>query len=98
MPAPHNNEVNFTARRTQVTISFLEIYNEGVNDLLNSTKRNLEVRENKNGDVIVDGLTHKIVTCEEEFINCLREGEQIKMLAETKQNTHSSRSHTVFRI
>jgi len=43
--------------------------------LLNTTKRNLEVRENKIGDVIVDGLTHKIVTCEEEFLSCLREGE-----------------------
>lgn len=79
MPAPHNNEVNFTDRRTQVTISFLEIYNESVNDLLNSTKRNLEVRENKDGDVIVEGLTNKIVTCEEEFLNCMREGESIRM-------------------
>jgi len=75
MPAPHNNEVNFTDRRTEVTISFLEIYNESVNDLLNSAKRNLEVRENKNGDVIVEGLTLKTVTCEEEFMSCLREGE-----------------------
>lgn len=59
MPTPHNNEVNFTDRRTTVSVSYLEIYNENVNDLLNSTKRNLEVRENKNGDVLVDGLTNR---------------------------------------
>ncbi len=59
MPAPHNNEVNFTDRSATVSISYLEIYNENVNDLLNSSKRNLEVRENKNGDVFVDGLTNK---------------------------------------
>jgi centromeric protein E len=98
MPAPHNNEVNFTERRTQVTISFLEIYNESVNDLLNCTKRNLEVRENRNGDVIVDGLTNKVVTCEEEFLTCMHEGDAIRMSAETRANIHSSRSHTVFRI
>ncbi len=40
-------------------ISYLEIYNENVNDLLNSNKCNLEVRENKNGDVLVEGLTYK---------------------------------------
>jgi centromeric protein E len=98
MPAPHNHEVNFTDRRTQVTISFLEIYNESVNDLLNCAKRNLEVRENRNGDVIVDGLTNKVVTCEEEFLTCMREGDAIRMSAETRANIHSSRSHTVFRI
>jgi hypothetical protein len=59
MSTPHNNEVNFTDRRTTVSVSYLEIYNENVNDLLNSSKRNLEVRENKNGDVLVDGLTNR---------------------------------------
>ena len=57
MPAPHNHEVSFTDRTTSVMISYLEIYNENVNDLLNSNKRNLEVRDNKNGDVTVEGLT-----------------------------------------
>ncbi len=98
MPAPHNNEVNFTERRTHVTISYLEIYNENVNDLLDGSKRNLEVRENKSGDVIVEGLTHKIVTCQEEFMECLRDGELVRIFAETKANVNSSRSHTVFRI
>jgi len=35
MPAPHNNEAGFTDRVITVTISYLEIYNENVNDLLN---------------------------------------------------------------
>jgi len=35
-------------------ISYLEIYNENVNDLLDARKKNLEVRENKGGEVIVD--------------------------------------------
>jgi centromeric protein E len=98
MPAPHNNEVNFTDRSTRVTISYLEIYNENVNDLLDGSKRNLEVRENKSGDVLVEGLTLKTVTCQEEFMECLREGESVRMFAETRANTNSSRSHAIFRI
>ncbi len=98
VPAPHYNEGNFTERRTQVTISFLEIYNESVNDLLDRTKKNLEVREDRNGDVFVDGLTKKVVTCEEEFLSCMHEGDAIRRSAETNANIHSSRSHTIFRI
>lgn len=37
---------NFTQRKAHITISYLEIYNENVNDLLDATKRNLDVREN----------------------------------------------------
>lgn len=59
MPGQGNKKVNFTDTSATVSVSYLEIYNENVNDLLNSSKHNLEVRENKNGDVLVDGLTHK---------------------------------------
>jgi hypothetical protein len=62
MPAPHNFEADFTDRKYYVTISYLEIYNENVNDLLDGTKRNLEVRENKNGEVLVENLTMKKVS------------------------------------
>jgi hypothetical protein len=44
-----------------VNVSYLEIYNEIVNDLLDSTKRNLEVRESKFGGVFVENLTEKHV-------------------------------------
>ena len=36
--------------------SYLEIYNESVNDLLDERKKNLEVRDYR-GDVYVDQLT-----------------------------------------
>ena len=39
-------------------VSYLEIYNECVNDLLDSTRRNLELRENKEG-VVVENLSQK---------------------------------------
>ena len=51
-----------------ISISFLEIYNENVNDLLDPTRKNLEVREKKSGEVVVDNLTHKKVQNHTEFM------------------------------
>jgi hypothetical protein len=39
----------------------MEIYNELVNDLLDSNKKNLEVRENSSGEVYVHDLTIRSV-------------------------------------
>ena len=75
----------------------MEIYNESVNDLLDCHKKNLEIRESKDG-VIVDQLTLKKADCAQGLIEILNYGEQLRSMAETKQNSISSRSHTVFRI
>ena len=39
-----------------------------------------------------------MIDCEEEFFECLQEGESLRKFASTDANSHSSRSHTVFRI
>ena len=84
-------------RKITLGVSYLEIYNESVNDLLDSNKTNLELREHK-GEVFVDQLTTRQVVCSQDIIDVLHEGDQIRKFAETKQNAKSSRSHTVFRI
>ena len=43
-------------RKITLGVSYMEIYNESVNDLLDSNKTNLELREHK-GEVFVDQLT-----------------------------------------
>ena len=40
-----------------VKVSYLEIYNECVNDLLDPLRKNLSVRENQQGRAIVDNLS-----------------------------------------
>ena len=60
-----NSHSNFTQRKAEISLSYLEIYNENVNDLLNPSKKNLEVRENKNGEVVVDQLTQIVVSNKE---------------------------------
>ena len=52
-------------------VSFIEIYNETVVDLLADPKTRpsggLKIRENETGDVYVDNLEEKSVTCEDDI-------------------------------
>ena len=48
-----NEDASSIDRKITLTVSYMEIYNENVNDLLDSSKKNLDVRENK-GEVFVD--------------------------------------------
>jgi hypothetical protein len=51
-----------------VHVSYLEIYDEEVNDLLDQNRRNLEVKEITDGEVSVGNLSLRHVTCEEDLI------------------------------
>jgi len=57
----------------------------------------LEVRDNR-GEVFVEGLTCKRVQSTEEVTKLIELGEEVRIIAETKVNSKSTRSHTVFRI
>ena len=80
-----------------ISIQFLEIYNESVNDLLDPTKKNLEVREDKK-QIVIEGLTKIVVKSPEEIEERLQAGILNRKISQTKANAQSSRSHTVFRI
>ena len=79
-------------------MSYLEIYNECVNDLLDPLRKNLSVRENQQGKAIVDGLSEYEVSSLEETMYYLMKGDEQRKIAETRLNEKSSRSHTVFKI
>jgi hypothetical protein len=65
----------------------MEIYNEAVNDLLDGTKRNLDVRENsKTEEIIVENLTSQQVNNQQQLFECLEHGAQVRMTAATKMN------------
>ena len=76
----------------------MEIYNEMINDLLDSKKKNLEVRESVQKGIFVDNLTEISVDSYERVNNLIKQGDSVKMIAETKLNELSSRSHTIFRV
>ena len=83
---------------SKITVSFIEIYNESINDLLNVSNINLELREMPNKEVIVNNLTEIKVNNHEEALNLLLKGNNSRIVASTKLNEKSSRSHCIFRL
>ena len=87
-----------------IQVSYLEIYNEIMFDLLPEDgkflgeRANIEFQEDNKGNVIVKGLTKHKVTNEEECFNLLFEGESNRTISEHKLNQGSSRSHCLFMI
>ncbi|TNV84878.1 hypothetical protein FGO68_gene10895 [Halteria grandinella] len=81
-----------------VKVSYIEIYNECVNDLLDPTRKNLSVRENQQGRPIVEGLSEFEIHSPEEAMQYLLKGDEQRKIAETRLNEKSSRSHTVFKL
>ena len=87
------------AQNTQFLIkcSYIEIYNERINDLLvNPPAENLQIREFPNIGMCVVGMTEKFIATPEEVFDCLSLGTANRIVCATGQNARSSRSHTVF--
>lgn len=82
-----------------VEVSYLEIYNERVRDLLNpSNKGNLKVREHPSTGPYVEDLAKLVVRSFEEIENLMDEGNKARTVAATNMNETSSRSHAVFTL
>ncbi|KAF8381852.1 klp-4 [Pristionchus pacificus] len=83
----------------KVEVSYMEIYNERVRDLLDpKNKRNLKVREHKVLGPTVDGLSELAVSSFEQIEKLIEEGNRSRTVAATNMNAESSRSHAVFMI
>lgn len=82
----------------KVWISYLEIYNESINDLLNPGSSNLKLKEDINYGTKVVGLKAQQVWTFEQAIILMNYGEEHRVYKETSVHEHSSRSHTIFRI
>ena len=84
-----------------VRVSFIEIYNEEVRDLLVSgdsvNNATLKIREDKDRGVFVNS-NETIVTSMDSLLSVLFAGEKNRSFAATAMNERSSRSHTIFRI
>mmetsp|Transcript_20076 Transcript_20076/g.40284 ORF Transcript_20076/g.40284 Transcript_20076/m.40284 type:complete len:972 (+) Transcript_20076:73-2988(+) len=85
-----------------VRVSYTEIYNEELRDLLNDSKRktstSLTIREDKRGAITVEGRKEVAVSSLEELMEVFRIGEANKSVGCTKMNDRSSRSHVIFQV
>jgi len=87
-------------REYHVTMSYLEIYNELIRDLLvpSSSSTLLELREDAKGTIQVAGLQENIVRTPEEVMDMLHKGNRARTQEPTKANKTSSRSHAVLQV
>ncbi|XP_045609914.1 kinesin-like protein KIF13A isoform X3 [Procambarus clarkii] len=84
----------------KVEVSYMEIYNEKVHDLLDpkGSRQTLKVREHNILGPYVDGLSLLAVSSYEEIEQLIEEGNKARTVAATNMNSESSRSHAVFTI
>ncbi|XP_068575815.1 kinesin heavy chain-like [Cebidichthys violaceus] len=81
-----------------IKVSYFEIYMDKIRDLLDVSKTNLAVHEDKNRVPYVKGCTERFVSSPEEVMDVIDEGKNNRHVAVTNMNEHSSRSHSIFLI
>ncbi|XP_052171365.1 kinesin-like protein KIN-UB isoform X2 [Diospyros lotus] len=82
-----------------VSVSYLQLYMEMIQDLLNPSNDNIAIVEDpKTGDVSLPGATIVDIHDQQGFLALLRLGEAHRVAANTKLNTESSRSHAILMV
>ncbi|CAB5380623.1 uncharacterized protein OCT59_016502 [Rhizophagus irregularis] len=97
------SSAQFKSRKITMKVSFIEIYNEDLNDLLNDTdddenKPQLLIREDSKGNIIWSGLQEIKVNSVEEVMGHLARGSLNRQVGATDMNSQSSRSHAIFSV
>ena len=82
-----------------VELSYMEVYNEEIRDLLcndpAANAKQLRIRETLNGEVYVRGLQARTVGNPGEIGKLMDEASARRVVASTKMNATSSRSHAI---
>lgn len=92
------------AKRTDcefvLAVSYLEIYNEEILDLLCTSKDKpvISIREDPKDGIKIVGLTERDVLNAHEMVCCLEMGNSARTVGSTAMNAASSRSHAIFTI
>nr|XP_055035854.1 chromosome-associated kinesin KIF4A-like isoform X5 [Misgurnus anguillicaudatus] len=83
-----------------LAVSYLEIYNEEILDLLCTSKDKpvISIREDPKEGIKIVGLTEKEVSTAHEMVGCLELGNSARTVGSTAMNAASSRSHAIFTI
>ncbi|XP_051851127.1 kinesin-like protein KIF19 isoform X1 [Antechinus flavipes] len=82
----------------EVSMSYLEIYNEMIRDLLNPSLGYLELREDSKGVIQVAGITEVSTINAKEIMQLLMKGNKQRTQEPTAANQTSSRSHAILQV
>lgn len=94
----HNLEMRPSNEKYEVYISYFEIYNEKVMDLIGYDSKPLKVFDDEKGGVTIADLTVKTVKDADQLIAELEVGNLKRAQQATDANAMSSRSHAVFQL
>ncbi|KAJ3314884.1 Kinesin-like protein kif21b [Boothiomyces sp. JEL0838] len=90
------------AYEATVTVSFMELYNEELIDLLHSRPRSAPhgptIREDGSGKIVWQNLSEEAVDSTDELLNVLQRGTLCRTTGSTDMNASSSRSHAIFTV
>lgn len=90
----HSDQLN----RYRVKISYLEVYNELIRDLMVEESEFLDLREDPQQGAVVSGLTELQLDSVQEVLEKLQEGNLRRTQEPTSANPVSSRSHAVLQV
>ena len=81
-----------------IKVSFLEIYNEQINDLLNPTNTNLQIRWDQKQGFFVEGLL--VIECKkpQDIVEIILQGTKNRKKGSHDLNKDSSRSHSILTV
>lgn len=93
--APENKEIKF-----EIKFSMLEIYKEGLYDLLNPETKtaDLKIKDHPKKGIYVTNLTEKYISSQEEILEFVENAEDYRVVSATGLNKNSSRSHLLFQM
>ncbi|CAG8522752.1 8877_t:CDS:10 [Gigaspora rosea] len=96
------NSAQYKNRKFTMKVSFVEIYNEDLIDLLaegdDECKPQVLIREDSKGNIIWSGLQEIKVGSVEEVMSQLSRGSASRQVSATDMNAKSSRSHAIFSV
>ncbi|XP_023670709.2 kinesin-like protein KIF19 isoform X2 [Paramormyrops kingsleyae] len=81
-----------------VYMSYLEIYNEMIRDLLNPSSGYLDLREDSKGEIRIAGITEFSTSNAREIMQLLTKGNKQRTQEPTAANKTSSRSHAILQV
>lgn len=82
----------------KIKVSYIEVYNEVLRDLLTSDDTNLDIREEPDIGIVISNMKEILANSKSEVMTMLKVGNRNRMKEPTMANEVSSRSHAIFML
>lgn len=92
------NSEEFQSKEFFIKLSYLEIYNEHIRDLLISSTENLMILEDPVRGVVVPDLSEYTINSVQDLVENIQKGNARRTMGSTGMNQFSSRSHAIIQL